>query len=238
MFDSFNEPKVIRVDPDFVVFSKPSGLETISLDGGPELAAWARQSMGEPGLSPVHRLDRDTAGAQLFARNPEAEARLIKLFRERLVEKVYLALCLGAPRNRTGAINRNLSEWSGGRRPVRVVKKGGLVATTGYRVVADSGELEAGFKASLIAFFPHQGRTHQIRVHAASLGYPILGDDQYGDRPANRLARDLLGLKRQALHSWRLAFPWRGAQVEVVAPVAEDMRVAMEKMGVELDEMD
>lgn len=231
MLDRSNEPQILLEHPDFIVFAKPAGEETVSLDGGRELTARVRAMLGEPGLVPAHRLDRDTSGAQLFARSPSAEAKLVKLFRERQVEKIYLALCLGVPRNRTGTVNRNLSEWSGGRRPVRVLKKGGLAASTGYRVLAGAGELAPGFAVSLIAFFPHQGRTHQIRVHAASFGYPILADDQYGDRPANRLAKDLLGLKRQALHSWRLAFPWDGKRIEALAPLAEDMRLAAERAG-------
>lgn len=211
---------------DLVVFAKPPSMETISQTGDKEFTALLREERGEPGLTPVHRLDRDTSGAQLFARNPAAEKALTLLFRQRRTDKAYLALCLGTPRNRTGQINRNLSEWEGGRRPVRIVKKGGLEATTAYRLLASSPEGSPGLCLSLIAFFPHQGRTHQIRVHAAGFGYPILGDDQYGDRAANRSAREELGLRRQALHAARLAFPWEGAEVRVEAPLADDIRRA------------
>ena len=228
LLDSFAKPGVIREDPGFIIFAKPPGMETISLDGSPDLTSLVRDMLSAPDLAPVHRLDRDTSGAQLFARDAGAEAVLTRLFRERKVDKTYLALCLGVPRNRTGTINRNLSEWSGGRRPVRVMKKGGLTASTGYSVLAASEELAAGFKLSLMAFHPHQGRTHQIRVHAASLGYPILGDDQYGDRPANRLAKSILGIRRQALHSWRLAFPWNSGGIEAECPLPDDMRHAVE----------
>lgn len=215
---------------DFVVFAKPPGMETISREGGPELTSRVRELLSEPALVPAHRLDRDTSGAQLFARNRAAETELVRLFRERLVDKTYLALCLGVPRNRSGTINRNLSEWDGGRRPVRVLRRGGLEATTAYRVLTASEERAPGFKVSLIAFFPHQGRTHQIRVHASALGYPILGDDQYGDRAANRLAKNRMGLRRQALHSWRLAFPWRGENMAAECPLPRDMRRAAEKV--------
>lgn len=220
---------ILRIEADFVVFAKPPGLETISQDGAPDLTALVRRQMDEPSLTPAHRLDRDTSGVQLFARNPAAERELTALFRRRAVEKTYLAICLGVPRNRTGSISRNLSEWSGGRRPVRVLKSGGLEAVTDYRLLAASPALADGFRASLLAFSPHQGRTHQIRVHAAAFGYPILADDQYGDRPANRLARDLLGLRRQALHSWRLGFDWGNARVESVCPLARDLLPAAER---------
>lgn len=220
---------IIREGADFLVVSKPPGLETVSQEGRPDLVGLVRSALGEPALAPAHRLDRDTSGAQLLARDAAAEQGLAGLFRRRLVDKTYLALCLGAPRNRTGTINRNLSEWEGGRRPVRVVKKGGLEAATGYRVVAVSGELAPGFKAGLLAFSPHQGRTHQIRVHAAALGYPLLGDDQYGDRAANRLAKECLGLRRQALHSWRLGFEWHGERVDAECPLPDDLRLVVEK---------
>lgn len=216
------------MNADLAVFAKPAGMETVSLSGGREFTGLVRRGRDEPGLTPAHRLDRDTTGALLYARNAGAEKRLTDLFRRRQTKKVYLALCLGVPRNRTGSINRNLSEWDGGRRPVRVVKKGGLEATTGYRLIQASSEWAPGLRLSVVAFFPHQGRTHQIRVHAAAFGYPILGDDQYGDRPANRAARAALGLRRQALHAWRLSFPWDGGEVRVEAPIPADMRNAME----------
>ncbi len=234
LFDDATKPHLLLETPDLAVFAKPPGLETVSRDGGPELARLVRQARNEPGLTPAHRLDRDTSGAQLFARNPAAEQELVRLFRERRVEKTYLALCLGVPRNREGGINRNLSEWEGGgRRPVRVLKKGGLAASTHYRLLAASGELPGGWRASLLAFSPHQGRTHQIRVHAAAFGYPILGDDQYGDRQANRRAKETLGLARQALHAWRLAFDWRGKRIEAVCPLPDDMRLAVEGLGLD-----
>lgn len=203
-------------------------METISRDGGRELALLLRERFSEPGLMPVHRLDRDTSGAQLFARNPAAEKALAALFRKREVEKTYLALCLGEPRNRTGRINRPLSEWEGGRRPVRVVKSGGLEAATEYKVL--DAATKNGMKISLVAFSPHQGRTHQIRVHAASLGYPVLGDDQYGDRAANRTAKEKFDLPRQALHSWKLEFPWKNGRISIACPLRSDMAGAIGKI--------
>ncbi|MDR1612533.1 MAG: RluA family pseudouridine synthase [Planctomycetota bacterium] len=217
-------------EPDFAAVAKPPGIETVSAAGAPDAVSLARNRLGWESALPVHRLDRDTSGALLVARTPEAEKELTRLFRERLVVKRYLAISLGAPFNRSGVINRNLSDWDGGRRPVRVVKgNGGLEASTDYRVVAvgpDSGFF--GREAGLIVFSPHQGRTHQIRVHAAALGHPLLGDDRYGDRVANKAARDRLGIRRQALHSWRLAFPWKGGRKEVVCDPPPDLARAME----------
>lgn len=216
-------PSIILQTPDLLVAAKPSGLETISQTGAPDLTALLRRLRNEPSLAPAHRLDRDTSGAQLFARTAQAEKELAALFKQRLVDKGYLALCLGVPRNRHGTINRNLCEWSGGRRPVRVLKKGGLEASTAYRVLAADVPDAADIRASVIVFQPHQGRTHQIRVHSAAFGYPILGDDQYGDRNANTIVRRLCGLKRQALHSWKLSFSWRGKPLNAVCPPQKDM---------------
>ncbi|MDR1519415.1 MAG: RNA pseudouridine synthase [Planctomycetota bacterium] len=228
------QPPLLAVSRDFAVFHKPPGLE-IAAGGGAAFLPLARDALGDPGLIPVHRLDRDTSGALLLARNPAAERELARLFRQRRVAKTYLALCLGVPANRTGTINRGLSAWSGGRRPVRVLKQGGLAASTAYERLAASAELPGGWRASLLSFSPRQGRTHQIRVHAAAIGHPVLGDDRYGDRSRNRPARELLGLERQALHAWRLAFDWRGERVEAVCPLPDDLRRAGERAGLALE---
>jgi Pseudouridylate synthases, 23S RNA-specific len=230
LFTRDQQPAILLDTPDFIIAAKPPGMETISQNGGPELVAMLRAMLGDDRLYAAHRLDRDTSGAQLVAKGKDNETLLANLFRQRLVEKTYLALCLGAPRNRTGTINRNLSEWDGGRRPVRVVKKGGLTASTAYEVQGVSDCLGGGLQCSLIAFHPRQGRTHQIRVHAAAFGYPILGDDQYGDRAGNRQAKRMFELKRQALHSWKLGFAWKGVPVAVTCPPEADMERVMEKM--------
>lgn len=227
-YSDFEKIRTLYSDTEMLVVSKPAGLETISQDGLPDLTGLLRERLGLPTLTPAHRLDRDTSGAQLFARTSSAERDLTALFRKRDVGKTYIALCLGVPRNRNGRIRRNLSEWSGGRRPVRVLKTGGLEAETEYRILTVSRELPDIPKTSLIAFSPRQGRTHQIRVHAAAFGYPILGDDQYGDRPSNRSAKTFLGIRRQALHSWRLEFMWRGQRVAVSCPLPEDLLKAAE----------
>ncbi len=233
MSDSYPEDTAIGpivVNPDFVVCKKPAGLETVSQEGGRDFLSLAKAQLQRPELLPVHRLDRDTSGSLVFALNPEAERELTALFRRREVEKTYLALCLGAPWNRYGVVRRNLSEWSGGRRPIREIKGGGgLAAATAYRVLGQSREFlegETAFRAGLLAFNPREGRTHQIRVHAASLSCPILGDDNYGDRAANRAAKRLLGLRRSALHAWRLAFPWRGGRIEAYCPLPDELAEA------------
>ncbi|MDR0867866.1 MAG: RluA family pseudouridine synthase [Planctomycetota bacterium] len=214
-----NELELLYEDADYLAVNKPAGIETVT-GGDDDLTTRVRQKFGAE-ISPAHRLDRDTTGAALFARHAAALAQIVEAFKRRRVEKIYRAICAGVPANPAGIIQRNLSEWQGGRRPVRVVKKGGLTAATAYRLAAANAE----FPACLLEFCPREGRTHQIRVHAAAFGRPILGDDQYGDRAANQRAKQLTGLRRQALHAWRLTLPGNGATI--TAPLPVDLQAAM-----------
>lgn len=226
-------PEVLYRDEALLATAKPPGWESVvEGTGGRCWTTHIREALGLPDATAVHRLDRDTSGLQLHALTPSAQRALEASFRHRRAEKAYLALCLGVPFNDSGTINRSLSKWQGGRQPVRVVKGGGgLQAETGYRLVA-SGAIHAqgldGLEASLLLFEPHQGRTHQIRVHAAAFGRPILGDDQYGDRAANKTTKQATGLARQALHAWRIALPHptTGAPLRLECPPPADWRAA------------
>lgn len=208
--------------------NKPAGFETYAAGGDKCLTKALRAQLAQNDIDPAHRLDRDTTGVQLFARGTASLQRLTELFKHRRTSKFYLALCFGVPANREGIIRRNLSKWMGGHRPVSVVKgDGGLTASTEYQVLAFNRE----FPASLILFHPREGRTHQIRVHASAFGRPVLGDDQYGDRDANRKIKELSGLKRQALHAWRIILPEinpDGSMLEICAPLLPDMQRALD----------
>lgn len=219
------EKLILYRDPHLLAAAKPAGLETRSQSGRQCFSALMRRGLGISTLAPVHRLDRDTTGVQLFAITKTARATLEKSFRERVVGKQYLAICLGVPANPEGTIRRNLSAWKSGRQPVRVIKgkEGkGLTAETSYFCLCDNGDV------SLILFTPKQGRTHQIRVHAQAIKHPILGDDQYGDRPANRTAKSETGLARQALHAWRIVLPHpvTGKELRIESPLPADMCIA------------
>jgi len=226
---------VLYEDAALLAVNKPAGWETV-VQGDTTTRCLTRALRREcklPDLAPGHRLDRDTTGVQLFGKDAETVARLHGLFRTRRVSKAYLALCAGIPRNARGTIRRNLSKWGGGRRAVQVVKgRGGLAAETGYIRLAFCLEDGAEPVASLMLFAPVQGRTHQVRVHASALGYPILGDDQYGDRAANRVCRASVGLKRQALHAWRVCLPHprEPRELRIEAPLAADMMHACARL--------
>jgi 23S rRNA pseudouridine1911/1915/1917 synthase len=182
-------------------------------------------------LGLVHRLDRETSGCLAVARSEQALEALQAAFREREVEKVYLALCHGrlAPEGRL--------ETPYGRHPrdrTRFTSRGRHArrALTEWRVLEPFGDF-----ATLAEVRLHTGRTHQIRVHLAESGHPLLADATYGGRrrearlpaghPARRAAE---AIGRQALHAWRLSFahPRSGRRVAFEAPLPADFRAALE----------
>ncbi len=223
--------RVLLSTSSLVVADKPAGLETVVRGGGNTRYCFTsrlRRALGAGLLAPAHRLDRDTTGCVALARNEQALEPLEAAFREREVGKQYLGLCLGpAPDKRRGTVRERLSRWRPGRRPVQPTQgRGGQAAETAYRVLG-AGAAQ-GLEASLVLFEPRTGRTHQVRVHAAVLGRPLCGDHEYGDRAANRALRAACGLRRQALHAWRLVFPDPddGTRRQVEAPVPGDLAAA------------
>ena len=165
-----------------------------------------------PGI--VHRLDRDTSGVILVAKNDAAHNALAKQLKERTVEKTYLALVEGTPKPMQGVIDAPIARDSRNRQRMAVVE-GGRESVTSYSVV----ERFSGY--SLVEARPKTGRTHQIRVHLAAIGHPMLGDRVYG-KPSN-----LVG--RQFLHAARIAFlhPRSGRRMELEAKLAEDLEAAL-----------
>ncbi|MFH1067722.1 MAG: RluA family pseudouridine synthase [bacterium] len=168
-----------------------------------------------PGI--VHRLDRDTSGVLVVAKNDAAHQALSCQFEERSIIKIYEAYVLGKPRWETGS-------WTGaiGRHPVHrqkmaVVTKRGREARTDYRA------LVVGTRASLLELRLYTGRTHQIRVHAAAAGCPVIGDAVYG-RAVDWVKQ--AGVTRQLLHAKKIVFvhPRTNKTVEFVAPVPEDFK--------------
>jgi 23S rRNA pseudouridine1911/1915/1917 synthase len=217
--------EILLEDNDLIVINKPAGLvvhpgaghqqhtlvnallshyTTLSGIGGKE----------RPGI--VHRLDKETSGCIVVAKNDSAHQDLSKQFAERTVEKVYLALVAGKLRKVSGVIEEKIGRHPVHRQKMSATVLRGRAAKTEYRLVRSSDQ------ASLVECRLHTGRTHQIRVHLHHLGHPVLGDKVYG----SRLAKEW---PRQMLHAWKLGFDhprikeWKSFE----APLPQDFTTAM-----------
>jgi 23S rRNA pseudouridine955/2504/2580 synthase len=169
------------------------------------LAAQYRDRGIKPQL--VHRLDKDTSGLLLVAKNPESAKELESCFETGAVEKEYLCLLVGRLPNNEGKIDFPLPGRGGN--PVR--------ALTRYRVVKKFSEV------TLVRAAIETGRLHQIRLHFAKLGYPVVMDDQHGDFGFNKRFRKAYGLKRQFLHAEILKIQTKGKLLEWTVPLATDL---------------
>ncbi len=200
------EHAVLYEDRYLLAINKPSG---IAVHGGSGLSYGVIEALrilrpDERHLELVHRLDRETSGCLLIAKKRSALRVLHELLRSNKVDKRYLALLAGSWDRRRAEVDAPLLKnmLQGGERIVRV-DAGGKAALTRFRL------LECFEKATLVEARPVTGRTHQIRVHAAYLGHPILGDEKYGNARANRDFRER-GLRRLFLHAQSLRFRWPG----------------------------
>jgi 23S rRNA pseudouridine1911/1915/1917 synthase len=175
-----------------------------------------------PGI--VHRLDKDTSGVLVVAKNDRAHRHLAKLFKARLVQKNYLALVYGAMESDSGTISLPIGRHPVDRKKMSTKSRKTRVAETTWRIIERFGS------ASLIELDLKTGRTHQIRVHCAAIHHPVIGDPVYGRRNTWKNVahgQDLFGsIKRQMLHAWRLAFTHPATQeaVSFEAPLPADMQ--------------
>jgi 23S rRNA pseudouridine955/2504/2580 synthase len=235
------EAMVLWRDDQVIVLNKPPGLPT---QGGPGIArhldgmlqAW-REDNERPRL--VHRLDRDTSGVIVLARTPGVAARLAAAFRGREVEKLYWAVVAGRPVPPAGRIDLPLArsaDFRGGR-----VEVAGADAEDGARALTEYRTLDhAGRRLAWLELRPLTGRTHQLRVHCAAIGAPILGDAAYGARrgPADpdRVGENtalIHGLdQRLHLHARRLVMPHpAGGRLAVEAPLPPHMQASFRTLG-------
>jgi len=219
---------IIYQDGDIIVLDKPAGLTVHPASGHPSgtlvnaLLAACPDLRGiagtrRPGI--VHRLDKDTSGLMVVAKNDRAQRALQRQLKDRDVRKTYLALVRGVPAPREGTIAAPIGRHPKNRKKMAVVADG-REATTRYRV----REEIAGGQYSLLEVEPVTGRTHQIRVHLAAVGHPVVGDATYG-RPSAAVGR-------QFLHAHKLAFgmPLGGRTVEFESPLPADLREALSQL--------
>lgn len=201
---------ILHLDTQLVVADKPAGLPTVP--GRPvELhdCLWHRVRATVPDALVVHRLDMATSGLVLFARGPDVQRTLSAAFAARAVHKRYVAVVQGRVADDTGTIELPLiADWPNRPRQ-KVDAERGKPSTTHYAV------LERGATTTRLALEPHTGRSHQLRVHLAAIGHPILGDTLYGDAAVRQAATRLL------LHAAGLAFvhPHAGHEVVFDSPV-------------------
>jgi 23S rRNA pseudouridine1911/1915/1917 synthase len=235
--------EVVFEDADLVVIAKPAGLVVhpgagvprgtlvhALLHRYPEIAGVG--GPGRPGL--VHRLDKDTSGLLVVARSPRAYRALVEAIRARHVQRIYQALVWGDPRADSGIIEGAIARDPRDRRRMTVVRRGGKPARTHWKVEERFG------LASRLEVRLDTGRTHQIRVHLAWLGHPVVGDPVYGGRTKKVLSlrrsdvslRDeiLKSVPRQALHAAELALPHpvTGRALTFALPWPEDFTQAVE----------
>jgi 23S rRNA pseudouridine1911/1915/1917 synthase len=232
--------RIIHEDAHLIVVDKPAGLVVHPGAGAPSgtlvnaLLHHVKDLSGvggvlRPGI--VHRLDRGTSGLLVVAKDDETHRELARQFAGRTVEKEYLALVHGVPRRGEGAIKATIGRDPVHRQKMSVGASRGREALSTYRV------LEVLDGAALLRVRIHTGRTHQIRVHLASIGHPVAGDRTYGGgrTPSSRRqdARDALSsLSRPALHAARLAFrhPVTSALLVFESPLPEDIDSVLERL--------
>jgi 23S rRNA pseudouridine955/2504/2580 synthase len=229
---------VLFEDDHLLAIDKPAG---VAVHGGSGVSFGVIEQLRQarPGakfLELVHRLDRETSGLLLVAKRRSALTRLQDQFRERETGKTYLALALGAWPTRLKVIDQALHKYlqADGERRVRVAsaddpqgQRSITLVQVARRLALPPGQ-GLPEQASLLEVTIKTGRTHQIRVHLASRGHPIAGDDKYGDFEANR-SLHRLGLRRMFLHAWRLQFdhPATGERIQLLAPLPPELQALL-----------
>ena len=230
---------ILYEDQDIVLLNKASGMIVhpgAGEDGGTLVAALLHR-YGAEGLSTtggvirpgiVHRLDKDTSGVIVIARNDESHVKLVEEFRERRVEKTYLALLHGAIKGEKGRIELPISRDMKRRSRMTARRADGREASTDWRLRLRIDQF------SLVEANIHTGRTHQIRVHFSALTFPVVGDTLYGAPRQERIGRELMPpLERNFLHSARIAFahPQSGKRMEFRAPLPKELVTYIHELG-------
>jgi 23S rRNA pseudouridine1911/1915/1917 synthase len=233
-----NVPEIIFENDFFVAINKPSGMLSIPdrEQTQPSLKDMLMEKYGS--IFTIHRLDKDTSGIILFAKDEATHKFFSKQFEERSIEKFYVGLVHGTPATTTGTINEPIMEHPAVNGKM-VIDKKGKASVTDYEVMEIFGK-----KYSLIKFQIHTGRTHQIRVHAKNIGHPIVCDPLYGDGKPLLLSsikkkfklskhdeEERPILNRLALHSYQLKFTDANNEVfDLTAELPKDIRALLQQL--------
>ncbi len=235
---------ILHEDDDLLVLDKRAGLVVHPAPGNPDrtlvnaLLAHCGDSLSgiggvkRPGI--VHRLDKDTSGVMVVAKNDKTHQALSAAFARHDIDRAYQALVWGAPTPPAGLIEGYIGRSPLNRKKMAVVARGGKVAATKYRVLERFGPADAPL-ASLVECTLLTGRTHQVRVHMASRGHPLVGDPLYGrarKKPKGwaEEAAVLNAFPRQALHAYRLGFahPRSGERLQFASALPSDLKELIE----------
>ncbi len=245
---------VLYEDASIIVIDKPSGMVVHPAPGNPSgtlvnaLLYHCKDLSGingalRPGI--VHRLDKETSGVMVIAKDDHSYHQLARQFKNRRVYKVYLAIAHGNIKQNEGLIDASIGRHPDQRKKMSIRTTRGRIALTRWKVLERFGPF------TLLEIYPQTGRTHQIRVHLSSMGHPILGDFLYGRKGKFGSIQDAIlkecvkRMNRQALHAHRLGFnhPLTGETVQFIAPIPQDMKETLDclrsqtsKFSLSLDE--
>jgi 23S rRNA pseudouridine1911/1915/1917 synthase len=231
------KPEIIYESDQFIGINKPSGLLSIPDREGKEPSLKSLLQEKYDTIFTVHRLDKDTSGLIVFAKNEAAHRHLSIQFEERQTEKIYVGLVLGSPSNPNGTINLPIAE-NMVTRGTMIINRRGKESITDYEVLENFGSY------SWMQFRIHTGRTHQIRVHMKDLGHPIVFDELYGDgkplllsslKSKFKLSKSELEerplLNRLALHAYKLSFTdLSGEKITLEADLHKDLKASLQQL--------
>ena len=229
---------IVFEDDDFIALNKPSGLLSIPDREGKEVSLKRLLQEKYADVFTVHRLDKDTSGLIVFAKNERAHRHLSIQFEERQTEKIYVGLVVGVPALKKGTINLPIAENTV-TRGTMIIHRRGKEAITDYELLEEFG------RYAWMQFRIHTGRTHQIRLHFKDLGHQIVADTLYGDgkplllssiKSKFKLSKTELEerplLNRLALHSLQLKFTGLSREkVELEAPIPKDLKATLQQLN-------
>ena len=240
----FKNIRIFYEDKDLIVIDKPSGL-TVHPGAGQKTPTLVNflvnkygrnlsnlSGMDRPGI--VHRLDKDTSGLLLIARNNETHSLLQEMFKKREINRLYYAVVWGLLQKNNGSFTMNIGRNPKNRKKFSIFQNGGKSAVTKYKVKKNFSNVASLIECKLLT-----GRTHQIRVHLSSAGNSIIGDKKYGKNKSKliknvdkSIANYIISFSRQALHAYFLSFihPIKKEKIKIISKLPSDFNYLVNKL--------